>query len=376
MASIQSKTNKDGKKTYYVVVSLRTKHKWLKAGSRKSTQSLKRQVESLAESERLEKLGFSPNDMRIDQFFEKYTSHIKLHISDVSRVRYVGVINTFLTFLNMFHPKVTYLSEIKPQTIESYQEKRLSSLDLKIQADGKKKGVHNVKKLPQPQTVNLEVGIIQGALIWAKDREIIASVPTAKVKSLKSKTTREALILTPTECKQFLKSAKSMAKVDRAYTYYHYAFQFILNTGLRSGELCNLTLEDVNLKTGLIKIQAKAGWTPKSFSRDFYLNDTALGILLKIKCREGYIFRNSEGNQLSKNKLRYALIKVAKNAGLNNFTRVHDLRHTFSSLMQINGVDRTTLGDILGHEDEKTTRIYSHTYKAHLKNSINRLEIK
>ncbi len=40
--------------------------------------------------------------------------------------------------------------------------------------------------------------------------------------------------------------------------------------------------------------------------------------------------------------------------------RVHDLRHTFNSLMQMNGVDPAALGKILGHIDIEPTMICTH----------------
>jgi hypothetical protein len=41
MASIHAKVDKQGKKTYYVVVSCQGRHKWLKAGSYTEARRLK-----------------------------------------------------------------------------------------------------------------------------------------------------------------------------------------------------------------------------------------------------------------------------------------------------------------------------------------------
>ena len=38
-------------------------------------------------------------------------------------------------------------------------------------------------------------------------------------------------------------------------------------------------------------------------------------------------------------------------------------------------IDVATTGDILGHEDYETTRIYSHTYKEQLKRAVNRVRV-
>jgi len=374
MASIQFKQLKKGK-VYYVVVSLAGKHKWLKAGSLANAKKLKKQIESLEKSQQMEKLGLTANTVRIDNFFQDYADYVRLHNSPNTIKRYLAILNTFLVFLKMFHPAIKHLSQLKTEHIESYQKQRLQSIELKIEANGEKNGNHKNQRLPLPQTVNYEIGVLRSAFIWAYDREHIAFIPTKKVKKLKPKPTNKAKILTPKECKLLLKTAKSLAKTDKRMMVYNKAFQFILNTGLRSGELCNLMWNDIDLETGLIKIQEKPSWSPKTYAREFYLNETSRKLLKSLFNSEGYIFKDISGNKLDNDRLRSALIKISKAAGLNDFTRVHNLRHTFNSLMQMNGVDIATMGKILGHKDIETTMIYTHQTGEHLKKCINKINI-
>ena len=69
MASIQFKNLKKGK-VYFVVVSLAGKHKWIKAGTLKDAKILQKQIESLENSQRMEKLGLTVHTARIDDFFQ------------------------------------------------------------------------------------------------------------------------------------------------------------------------------------------------------------------------------------------------------------------------------------------------------------------
>ena len=166
-----------------------------------------------------------------------------------------------------------------------------------------------------------------------------------------------------------------MAKSDKPIKVYYQAFKFLLNTGLRLGELCSLTWDDVDLNTGLIQIQPKEGWTPKRNSRQFYLNESSIEVLRSFDNREGYVFNDLSGRQLDPHGLRKALIKVTQAPGLNGLTRVHDLRHTFSSHMQMNGVDPGTMAAILGHRSYDVTMIYTHQTQEHLKRSIEKVRI-
>lgn len=68
MASIQSKVSKSGKRTFYVVVPFAGKRKWLKAGTRPDAARLKRQIEAMEQSQRIEELGLVAQSARIDDF--------------------------------------------------------------------------------------------------------------------------------------------------------------------------------------------------------------------------------------------------------------------------------------------------------------------
>ncbi len=375
MASIQSKKNKSGKVTHYVVLSLGGRRKWIKAGTMAEAKILKREIESLEKSKRLDKLGFSVKEKRIDDFFQEYASYIRDRSAPGTVKRYLAVINTFITFLKMFHPTLKNLSQISCDTIESYQTRRLHSIRLKIASDGVKSGNHSNKRLPLPQTVNNEVTMLAIAFNWAYKRDLISSAPTRRIKKLRPKPKKEARILTEKESNKLLKAAQKVAVHDSRLSVYIAVFKFLLNTGLRSGELCNLYWNDVDLDSGLIKIRAKDGWTPKTSERAFYLNDTSLKLLHSLFPQEGLIFKSNSGKKLAADDIRRVLIKVGKVAGLKNVTRVHDFRHTFNSHMQMQGVDAATMARILGHKDLSTTMIYTHQTVEHLKKSINKVGI-
>ena len=52
----------------------------------------------------MEKLGLVSETKRIDDLFQEYADHVRLHNSKNTARRYLGVLNTFLVFLKMFHP--------------------------------------------------------------------------------------------------------------------------------------------------------------------------------------------------------------------------------------------------------------------------------
>lgn len=124
MASVQAKKGKNGKKTHYVVVSHAGKHKWLRTGTMQQAKILKREIDSLEQSRRAEKLGLSTREIRIDDFFQEYADYVRLHNSPATVKRYLVILNTFIVFLKMFHWGVRRLSQIQPSHIESYKKQR------------------------------------------------------------------------------------------------------------------------------------------------------------------------------------------------------------------------------------------------------------
>jgi len=98
MASIQSKKNKNGKKTHCVVVSRGGIRKWFLAGTYNEAQILKREIDSLEKSQHWEKPGIAVKEKRIDDFFQEYADYIRDRSVPGTVKRYLSVINTFITF--------------------------------------------------------------------------------------------------------------------------------------------------------------------------------------------------------------------------------------------------------------------------------------
>ncbi len=217
MASIQSKISKTGKKSFYVVVSLLGKRKWIKAGTLKEAKLLKKQVESLAELERKERLGISAKSKRIDEAFQEFLDNTRLRTAPSTVKRYRAALNIFLTFLGMKYPRLKYISQITPEVIESYQRTRLESEELKLACESENKFSRKRKLLPQPQTINYEVSVLRSVFVWAQDRQWIASVPTSRVKPLRAVAKKRAQILSEKDCRLFLKTAQEMAESKQVY---------------------------------------------------------------------------------------------------------------------------------------------------------------
>lgn len=179
------------------------------------------------------------------------------------------------------------------------------------------------------------------------------------------------------------------------------AFVFILNTGLRLGELSSLKWNDIDLtkrtvkvdsnmilsknrnkteesKNNYIFIEQDSTKTKKS-SRSIYLNDKAIVALDKIKSnrnsgKDGYIVCNDQLKPIRPRHLQNTLNAILDNASIPH-SGIHALRHTFASMLFKQGADVKTVSEILGHEDVRTTmNIYVHVMQEQKSDAIKALD--
>ena len=158
--------------------------------------------------------------------------------------------------------------------------------------------------------------------------------------------------------------------------------------GLRRGEICALRWSDIHLdrKTitvngsmvsvkgqGLFRTEPK---TPQSRRTLGISDDLATAFQLHKQQQEkeravmgdeweanDYVFlRATTGKPLYPETLYVAFKQAAKEAGMSHI-RLHDLRHTFASLLRNQGYDVVQISRILGHAKVSTTiDIYTHLF--------------
>jgi len=182
--------------------------------------------------------------------------------------------------------------------------------------------------------------------------------------------------LTSEEVQRFL----LIAKEDDLFP----AFLLGLGTGLQRGEILGLRWQDVDLKAGTIKVtqslvRTKAGlkFEPpktKMGNRLIPLPEEVLRELKRHKVRQNKI-KLALGSAYEDHDLVFAgplgkprdphgfwehFKRLVKKAGLPS-VRVHDLRHTFASLLLERGENPKVVQELLGHSSIAVTMdIYSH----------------
>lgn len=225
-------------------------------------------------------------------------------------------------------------------------------------------------------TMKLARMALNNMLDYAKENNVIMENPCNKsVKSDLVEEIDEVRALTIEEQKNFLEGATGQS--------YENQFRFMLQTGLRTGELVGLQWEHIDFKKKTMTIEQsleyryKVGeWRlgpPKSKAgyRTIPLTDEAIRILKeqkkknsKIKIHQirwaDYVFLSRKGEPVKNSAYDSAIYKVCDKVGIERFS-MHVLRHTFATRCIEGGMKPKILQVILGHSKLSITMdLYVH----------------
>lgn len=150
----------------------------------------------------------------------------------------------------------------------------------------------------------------------------------------------------------------------------------MLAFGLRRGETLGITWADCDFKNGILNINRTVTYyngklefsSPKtSTSRRSLLMPLYLSLELRRwkvvqppNCEYNLICTKKDGSALTPNRFQKLFKKALNKAGLPD-VRIHDLRHSYATLMLENNINPKIVCEILGHSSvDVTLDIYSH----------------
>ncbi len=146
-------------------------------------------------------------------------------------------------------------------------------------------------------------------------------------------------------------------------------FRMAAMTGMRLGELMELKWRDVDFPNNRIRVV-------KSKSKDVRsipISSKLLPCLVELPQETMYVFDSGENSPLYASSWWLRVLNNAMRACGLPPARIHDLRHTFGSMLASEGVDIVTIKNLMGHSDIKSTMIYLHYSPAHMDDAIEKL---
>jgi integrase/recombinase XerD len=145
----------------------------------------------------------------------------------------------------------------------------------------------------------------------------------------------------------------------------------LLDTGLRASELCALTVNDVDMKTGRVTVRhGLEGGAKGGKGRTVYLGKVARKALWRYLAKredgedlKAPLFISAADRPFTKDSLRVLITRLGNRAGVKK-TYPHKFRHTFAITYLRSGGDVFTLQSLLGHGSLDMVRHYARIAEA------------
>ncbi|MFO7806850.1 MAG: tyrosine-type recombinase/integrase [Candidatus Moraniibacteriota bacterium] len=203
------------------------------------------------------------------------------------------------------------------------------------------------------QTVNLALNSIKFFY-----KEVLQDEKKIDLKFAK-RSSKLPVVLTRTEIEKILDNIKN----DK----YYLAISLAYGSGLRISEIQNLKVEDLDLDSLTIHIKSAKGRK----DRITILPKKLVGELQNLMMRKNkgdHVFASNRGGKLSVRSFQLIFSKALKKSGVKKDASFHSLRHSFATHLLENGVDVRYVQEMLGHQNIRTTQVYTKVTNPKLKN--------
>lgn len=147
--------------------------------------------------------------------------------------------------------------------------------------------------------------------------------------------------------------------------------ELLYATGLRVTELVTLTVDQLNLRQGVVRTIGKGSkerlvpvgeealdWLERYLS-------LARSMILKGRSTAD-LFVTQRGEAMTRQAFWYRIKLYARDSGISKALSPHTLRHSFATHLLNHGADLRVLQLLLGHSELSTTQIYTHVARQRL----------
>lgn len=248
---------------------------------------------------------------------------------------YKGFLNTFIEYCNA--NSLTLIQEITPDFLRRY-----------FLAFGEK---HN------PGGVHGAYRTLRAFFQWLMKEEVMA--PEWKNPMLKVKAPKVVLDpLQPISIQDIRALINTCQRGDFMGDRDRTIFLFLLDTGARAREACNMNIKDVDLNSGAVMIRYGKGGKTRMV---FIGRTTRRAMRAYLRQRHDScpaLFVSKDEERLTYDGLRQLLERRAKRAKLSNKPELHGFRRAFALNMLRSGVDIFVLQRLMGHADLQVLRRY------------------
>ncbi len=148
--------------------------------------------------------------------------------------------------------------------------------------------------------------------------------------------------------------------------------ELLYATGLRVSELVGLTVQQVNLRQGVVRVTGKGNkerLVPMGEEANAWLEqylNSARSEILNHGLSDA-MFPSNRGKAMTRQTFWHMIKRYAQIADIRKTLSPHVLRHAFATHLINHGADLRVVQMLLGHSDISTTQIYTYVARERLK---------
>lgn len=288
-------------------------------------------------------------DKNVKEFVKEYLEYSQ---TNKSKSSYQTDQRVLYKFIGLF--KAKNLSEITPSSIEKYKTIRINQGATK-------------------STVNRELTTLKHTFNKAREWKYLEESPARFVRKFRyEKTSSKIRSLSNDEITKILKTLETQTQKPKDMRLVlKRIILMAVNTGMRLTEILTAKWEDLRLKERLIYTKTIKGGSLRV--RSIPLNRCSYNIITASRRVGEYIFSPSK-KPISKSYVSHTFLRLVRKSRIAPAC-FNDLRHTFASHLGEAGTDERTIAELLGHSSTRTTWIYTHLSREHLKKAVEKLDL-
>ena len=227
--------------------------------------------------------------------------------------------------------------------------------------------IHSIKKYllekqergQSGQTINLHLNAIKYFY-----REICKSSTNITLKYYKT-SNKLPVVLSKSELEKIIASISN--------TKHKLLISLSYGAGFRVSEAVNLKIKDINLEELTIHIKGAKGNKDRMTIFPEKIKPELIE-LIALRNKNDYVFASERGGKLTERTAQKVFEEARNDARISKDATFHSLRHSFATHLLENGVDIRYVQEVLGHQNIRTTQLYTKVTNPALKNIKSPLE--
>ena len=196
---------------------------------------------------------------------------------------------------------------------------------------------------------------------WALRENLITEDPSLRIESPK-----QGKPLPKSLSESDVEKLLEMPDLDRVVEFRDRTMlELLYACGLRVSELVGLTMSQVSLNQGVIRVMGKGSkerLVPMGEEALLWLQRYTRGP--RVDLLQGrpsdVLFPSNRGTAMTRQTFWYRIKIYGERAGIRSHLSPHTLRHAFATHLLNHGADLRVVQMLLGHSDLSTTQIYTH----------------